>query len=792
MKRFIALLCIFSIPFIATAEKSVSGIVTDDKDSAVAGVSVYIPAFEKYDETKAGGTYILRNVGKGNVQIQFSKPGYKTITQIISPGDTELVLNMRIRRSMPEPDELTISSNSSALPDNLPYNVNSLSAGAYNRSGAVTLMQGLALLPDVENISAGNGIGKPVIRGLSFNRVAVREFGTQVEGQRWDEGHDIGISENGIDRVEIIKGPAVIEYGADAMGGVLLFVDEKPAAAGTILGNVNLGLHTNPRGMEGEAGLKGALAKGFFYSLRGGVMSHTSYIQGEDNDEVRKNTEKRKFAHNSKWRNESMKGILGLGKKWGVSKLSLSYYHQAIGTAEGEDENSIKTGSEDTEEQRSRELNAPYQDVSTTIVASENTIITRGSKVNINLAYQNNDRKEYVDPVVSTDPEAKEVAFGLKLTTISFDVKWTSNAAKKFGIVIGSQGIFQTNENNGIASLVPDAKSITDLSGYALMRYDLEKINLLAGIRYNSRSIEIESYKPDGEMKDTVNDRPEIKKKYEFAPMNGSIGFAYHPIDGITIKLNGAAGYATPDYSQLGAWGRHLVTNRFMMGDQSLGVEQHMGGDLGILWKSAQVDISLSAFYRMVSDHIHLMNTGMDTVLSTNMDSLITYDTLDVYRYVQGDASFSGGEATIHIHPAVLKWVGLRVSYAVMQGELDGGDYVPYNMANKLTSELTFRSKKLRWFYNPYLTFAVRNYAAQKNTAQFEMPTDAYTLFDVRIGMQLPFAHQLVELNLAVTNLMNTPYMSQFSLTRNIGVRDMGRSVSVKIRIPFGLKGFSR
>jgi len=171
---------------------------------------------------------------------------------------------------------------------------------------------------------------------------------------------------------------------------------------------------------------------------------------------------------------------------------------------------------------------------------------------------------------------------------------------------------------------------------------------------------------------------------------------------------------------------------------------------------------------------------------------LMTYDTLDVYNYVQQDATLSGGELMVDIHPAPLKWLDIRLGYAMMKGELDNGGNVPYIPANKFTGELTLRSKKLKWFYNPYVTFAASDYAAQKDVAEFELPSESYMLFDVRVGLQLPFAHQVVDVNLAVTNLLNTPYMSHLSLVRNLGIRDMGRDVSIKIRIPFGIKGFSR
>lgn len=792
MKRLVPVFILFLIAIEVSAQHTVSGIVTDNRDSAVAGVSVYIPEFQQYDETKSGGTYILRNVGNGIVHIQFSKGGYKTVVQTINTNDSTLVINIRIQPVLRELEEVVVSANSSALPLNLPYNIGSLSVNEYQQTGAVTLMQGLSLQPGVDRISVGNGIGKPVIRGLSFNRILVQEFGTRIDDQSWDDRHDIGVSENGIEKVEIVKGPAALIYGADAMGGALIFIDQKPAAAGTVLGDVGLGFHTNTRGLEGEAGVKGANKKGFFYSLRAGTVSHTSYIQGEDADEVKKNTEAKPFAHNSKWGNESAKGIFGLSRNWGVSKLSVSWYHQSIGIIEDEGSLPAMTPSEDTEEQRAREYEAPYQDVSTSIVSSENTIIAGKSKINFNLAFQYNDRKEYEPDENTEDKKDKELAFGLKLTTITYDLKWTSNPEKKFGVVAGSQGLFQSNENYGLESLVPDAKSISDFAGYALLRYDLPKINILAGVRADMRSIELESYEPAEEENEPVHSigtKPEIELKKDYLPVNGSLGLSYHPAEGFTIKLNGATGFTAPNYAQLGTWGRHEGTYRFERGDTRFEAEQNAEGDLGLIWQSKNIDVNVAGFYNHIMNYIYIQNTGLkDTV--TDSLQLIT----DVYDYVQHDATLSGGEAGIDLHPAALKWVDLRFGYAMMKGTLDEGGNLPYIPANKFTGEITFRSKKLKWFYSPYLSFAFSQYAAQKDTAEFEFSSEAYSLFDVRLGLQLPFAHQVVDVNIAVTNLLNTPYMSHLSLVRNepLFIRDMGRNVAIRIHIPFGIKGFSR
>jgi iron complex outermembrane receptor protein len=783
MKNYLFIV-LFSLNAIAaSARHSVSGIVTGYRDSAVADVTVYIPEFDKADQTKSGGTYIIRNIGRGIVHIQFSKPGYKTIVHTINTSDSALVLNVKMEPVLINPEELTELSGKTSLPSNVPFAVTSVSAVDFRQSGAIGMMSALALQPGVDRMSVGNGISKPVIRGLSLGRVQVREYGTVVGDQAWNEFHDIGVSDNGVNHVEIIKGPASLMYGANAMGGVLIYEEQKPAAAGTILGDIGLGIHSNPIGLEGELGFKGASANGIFYSVRGGIESHTSYIQGLESDEVQKNTEAKTFAPNSKWGNESAKISLGISKSWGTSKLSYSLLHQMIGIVEEVDQNSFRTGSEETALQRERTYKAPYQEVTRNLVASENTIITGKSTVGVNVAFQLTDRQEFEKDLTTEDEDDNKLLVSNSLTTITYDVKWTSNAEKKFGIVAGAQGL-HTNTTQKTSSWIQPLNT-SGLGGYVLLRYNLEKVNILGGVRFDSQ-VQVLDYLISEGPRDLV-----------YNPVNGSLGISYHPLKNLTLKLNGSTGYSTPNELQLGSTriARYNLNTdypgnkhyRMELGNSNLNMEQNMEGDLGFLYSSSHVDISVSGFYNMVSDFIYLQNTGVSDTVTDSLQYIY-----DVYKYAQDDATLIGGEATIDIHPAPLKWIDLQLGYSTVKGTLDGGGNVPYIPADKFTAALTFHSNKLMWFYNPYLTFATSYYAAQKDTAQFELASESYTLFDIRVGLQLPFAHQVVDINLAMTNVLNTPYMSHLSLVRDIGIRDMGRNVSIRIRIPFGVKGYSR
>ena len=89
------------------------------------------------------------------------------------------------------------------------------------RSVQGTLSNMLDKLPGMSAINTGVGISKPVIRGLSFQRIIVNHNGIKQEGQQWGADHGLEIDQFDVDRIEILKGPVSLLYGSDGLGGVI-------------------------------------------------------------------------------------------------------------------------------------------------------------------------------------------------------------------------------------------------------------------------------------------------------------------------------------------------------------------------------------------------------------------------------------------------------------------------------------------------------------------------------------------------------------------------------------------
>ena len=755
----------------AFTQTPLKGKVTDKATGkGIEAVNIFIPDYQKSATSNESGDFSIDGLGKGIVKIQATILGYKSVVQTLDLTNTTDV-NISMELSTKELEEVVITSNSSKLQDNIPYTVNVISKSELQATGSPSLMDALSKQPGVDKISLGTGINKPVIRGLSFNKILLYAQGTRVENQQWDDHHDLGISDVGVDKVEIIYGPSALMYGADALGGALIFQDEKPAVAGTTVGDANLGFYSSSLGLNADAGIKGA-SKTLFYSARLGAQSHVSFHQGElENPPA--GTDPDGFAPNSKWNSTTGKAAIGMSKSWGVSKLSYSYFNRMSGVVE--DESGQLPNPYDEEEQMDRDIEAPYQDVTTHIVSVENTILTGKSKLNINVAYQINDRKEF-EPIVDPNDSTKklpDLAIGLLLNNTTYDIKWSSNANKSLGITIGSQGLFQDNKNNGPEILVPDAK-VSDVAGFVLLRYDLPKWNFLCGFRYDSRHIEATA--PIDE--DTVNGRRsalDIKKDYN--PVTGSLGLAFHPNKQTTLKANFASGFSAPNYAELGTYGKHEGTYRFEIGNTDLKVEQNMEGDLGIIWENESVTLHANGFSNKIKDYIYTTPTA---------DSIFTdAGGFKVYTITQNDATISGGDFGFDIHPKTAKWIDLKATFALTRGTLDAGGNLPFIPADKIISEIKFSKTKFHYLMQPYISLVVNSYFDQKMNSEFELPTKGYTLLDVHVGSQLKIGKHIADVSIFCSNLANVAYFSHLSLIRTIGVREMGRNIGFQVHIPF-------
>jgi len=240
----------------ASAQNTISGTINSVTDGSPVVATVYLPQLEKGTVASIDGAFIITNIPNGLYTIVFSSLGYRSISEKIqfSEGQT-ISKTILMEESAVEMEEIIISTPFHKLQRDNVMKVERINTDALSAKGSVTLAEGITNIAGVNTISTGVGIGKPVIRGLSSNRVLTYSQGVRLENQQFGDEHGLGVNEAGIESIEVIKGPASLLYGSDALGGVLYLNPESFAASNSTEADANSSYFTNTEGFVNNLGV---------------------------------------------------------------------------------------------------------------------------------------------------------------------------------------------------------------------------------------------------------------------------------------------------------------------------------------------------------------------------------------------------------------------------------------------------------------------------------------------------------------------------------------------------------
>ncbi|MBT8384987.1 MAG: TonB-dependent receptor, partial [Bacteroidia bacterium] len=237
--KLISLIIVLGASLATYSQSTLTGKITDINNNPLVGVDVYAPNLHRGTTTDENGAYILKNLPSSKINIVFSFLGFKSVVKSIEFDKNEIELNVNLEESVFNMDEIIISTPFNKLQSENVMKVEHKTIENLKRQGSFSLIDGISSIAGVSNVSTGMSIGKPVIRGLSGNRVLVYTQGVRLENQQFGDEHGLGLNDSGIESVEVIKGPASLLYGSDALGGVLYFNPEKYANPGQIVSSIS-------------------------------------------------------------------------------------------------------------------------------------------------------------------------------------------------------------------------------------------------------------------------------------------------------------------------------------------------------------------------------------------------------------------------------------------------------------------------------------------------------------------------------------------------------------------------
>jgi Outer membrane receptor for ferrienterochelin and colicins len=596
------------------------------------------------------------------------------------------------------------------------------------------IIDALASEPGVSQVTTGAGISKPVIRGLGYNRVVVISDGLRQEGQQWGDEHGVEIDANDVHSVEIIKGPASLMYGSDALAGVIIFHADPNPAPDSFSAGFNSEYQSNS-GLAAYSLYHGGNLNGVVWNLRFSDRYAHAYRNAADG-----------LVPGSQFRERAVTGMTGLNRKWGFSRLTLGYYHLTPGMIEGYEEGSLEgpTG---------YGMELPFQQVHHYKALSDNTFLVGEGRVKMLLGFQQNRRQEY-------EEELDEAELDFKLNTVNYDLKYISGETDGWKVSTGINGMWQESDNLGEEVLIP-AYRLLDAGLFVTASRALEKLHFSGGIRGDLRRLH--SLALPGRFEDFSRG---------FLGLTGSAGVVWSPLPALNLRANVARGFRAPNLSELASNGVHEGTVRYERGNSDLKPEFSLQGDLGADFTSEHLSLTAAVFCNRIDNYIYAARTGE------------VEDGYQVYRYEADGAFLYGTELSVDCHPVHRLHLGADWSY--VRGTSDGRD-LPLMPAPRLAAEvkweITHDGKVLN---NSYIAFRADHRFAQEHFLPgTETATEAYTLLGASAVTDLIVrGRRAATLSIIADNLTDAVYFDHLSRLKYVGVHNPGRNVTFKLEIP--------
>jgi len=802
---------------------TLSGTITDKADgTTIPGATISIPDLKMATATDNKGHYSFSHLPKGVYLVTISSVGYAAVNQKVDLAKTS-ILDFKLTTSSIEASEVVITGVSKATEikrDPVPMvAVGKAYIDQHSASGNV--IDEIANLPGVSAVTTGPNISKPFIHGLGYNRVVTSEDGIRQEGQQWGDEHGIEVDQNSIDRVEVIKGPASLTFGSDAIGGVVNLITASPVPEGKILGSVQE-----------------------LYGTNNGLFNESFKLQGNENglvwgtvisDKMAKDYQDphdgRVYATN--FNEKDARVMVGLNKAWGYSYLNASIF---------DDEQAIPDGSRDpatrqftkqisdadtvrdivsNSELNSYSLPVLHQHVQLYRIYDNSNFIIGSGNLAVNLGYQYSHRREFTHPQDADIP-----GLNLQLSTFTYDVKYDFNIAKDYETTVGINGMYQNNTLGYSTDFPIPAYHQFDIGPFFVVKKTFGKLDLSGGARYDVRTFSGQAAYIDTTVKyfptlytgSNPATAPNVTQQFSalnktFSGASGSFGATYNFSDAFLLKGNVARGFRAPSIAELSANGADPGSQIYHVGNPDFKPEFSVQEDLGAFLTLPNVTASAEVYSNHIQNYIFqeqiLDAQGNPERVGANGEAEADGQ-YEKFHYVQSKARINGAEFSLDVHP--VSWLHFENELTLTDGvNLGTGSkvpdslkYLPFIPPLHTHSELRgMFNKGFSSFHNLYAFVGFDHYNAQDHFFSAygtETYTAGYNLLSAGIGGNIVNSKgaKVLEIFIEGTNLGNVAYQSNMSRLKYFdnptvppgvqpGIFNMGRNVSFKVVVPFDL-----
>lgn len=774
MRTFISLIFLMLYAASAGAQKLVEVLVTD----AETGENIPMALLEVHEtgalyEADVEG-YLQLRLGTGRYHLHLSAAGYEASEMDLSvTADT--LLRIQLVPTFVELKEVLVEDNFSRISGRkLSQDIQRINLSENQKALESSLAELLSKSPGIEAFNTGVGIAKPVIRGFTATRVAVFDQGIKQEGQQWGMDHGLEIDPFNAGRVEIIKGAGALQYGSDAVSGVVKLLPDPLPEEG--FSGVYTGLYKSNNNSLGNS-LKVSFRKNQHF-----VSGRVSYQQYED---YRIPAEE--FIYNSfvlpvvdnRLKNTAGKLLSGRvtygfqGKNYNL-RLMGSHYRQKVGLYPGA--TGVPRAYDVGRIGDVSDIELPNQEVTHSKIYGKLNLKLGKNWLTTDVGFQHNQRKENSNPhthgLLRID-ESNTLALGLRLRTFSLNSNYSWTAGK-LSFALGTNQQFQSNQKSGWEYLLPDFEAYNG-GVFGLVKGEWNaRWSWNTGLRLDYGNLHSEEhFQPWYNDPDSLVLRsPAVDRN--FFNYAAAAGLAYFPSDQWNFKLNLAKSFRIPVPAELVSNGVHHGTFRHEVGNPELDPEEALQLDIAATYQQKSFYLKLTPFVNYFFNFLYLRPAGRFSTLP---------DAGQLYRYSQAEAVHTGAEFFAEYHP----WQQLHLSTAleyVHNLNLETGLPLPFTppLSNLISAEYEIISKqKYEWTIGA----EYRLTAAQERTDRNERATPGYQLFNLKTSVELPLGNTHLSLAASVLNLGNTAYLRHLSRYRILNLPEQGRNIVVSAALKF-------
>jgi len=767
-------ICLFLLlgPLSAHAQRraTVTGTVTDTDGDPLPGTQVVDPAFQRGTTTNADGRFRLTGLPTGEHILEFRFVGYQTTTRavVLEAGET-VELEVTLQSRVLEADGVTVTGTARARSTlRAPQDVDVMSPEQLQASRGAALGDLLQENVDgVSSIQTGSQAGKPVLRGLSGNRIVLLKDGIAQEFYQFGVRHFPTTNASEAERVEVVRGASSILYGSDALGGAINVISKPAPTTGVdeldIGGTASTQYYTNNNERAGSIDLSVAQgnvgwrvgaerrvagnfhtpdAPTFFETQNGGTFGDPKY------------TGEVPFTGFDQW---SAYGQVGMQGDFGTVQLYGDYWQNAHNFI-------LPTGG--PVGNTSNPPDGLGQNLEHSNVVAKGNLVADGFVFKPRLSWQRSIRQS-APPTGDVTLQTIRDNGGLGGFDYPLDLKTDIYTARlevahpalgALSGTIGAEVQHQDADTRGPAELQPSART-WNTGVFLFEDVDLDPVTLSFGGRADVRTVEAVPNQ-------RTTDPDALENTY--TTLSGAVGASYAFSDGLAVATNLSSGFRAPSIFELYASGVHGGVAAFQVGNPDLEPERSYSADLSLRVRRDRVTAEITGYVNAINNYIYLRNTG-----ETNEGS-----GLPVFAAGQTDAVIPGIEATVET--SVQPWLQIGGSTAILDGTgdnlgADGGDgelpLLPSNTVSGFVRWVPADTDRLR---NSHLEVRLKHAFDKDAAGRFEpfsqfdggfgppfgtASTQAYNVVNVeaqttlRLGLGAPLT-----LSVGVDNLLDETY----------------------------------